>query len=404
MLVTAPPRVVAHVWPAEAALWRPDLTVVTATGTPAQRAKALESGADIIAISNSSSLADALPYASDFRTFVIDELSAFKSRATNRWKVGREISRSVEHIWGLTGTPAPNGLLDLWAQIYLLDEGERLERNITRYRRRYFYPGKQLPNGVITEWHLHEGSDTKIHERLEDICLSMGSEGRVDLPPVTRNVVRVAMPAKAKRIYERMKEDLVADLEMLGDDERTYTAANAAVLSGRLSQISAGFMYDDPDDRGPTGTASADEIHREKANAVREIVEGTGSPVLVFHRFKAEVDMLRAAMPDLVHTADERGVFDAWDRGEIPVLVAHPASVGHGLNLQHGGHTIVWSTLPWSLEHWEQGNKRVNRQGQKNPVVIHVLQAIGTIDASILARLEDKRSVQEALLEHLKRD
>ena len=395
-LVTAPKRVTENVWAEENALWRPDLRIAIAAGTPANRARALRSGADVVVIGRDN-LHDALAHTDRFTTFALDELSGFKSRASRRWKSARTFLREskVPYVWGLTGTPSPNGLLDLWAQMFLLDGGERLGRTLGAYRSHYFTPGRQLSNGVITEWILREGADVRIHALLEDICLSMTSEGRVDLPPVTFNDVVVPLTPQTRALYRTMKDDLVVNLDILGG--QVHTAANAAILTSKLSQISAGMLYTDEfESRAYT------VIHHEKTRAVQEIVEGTGSPVLVFYHFRAEREMLTAAMPDLVHSIDEPDAVARWNRGEIPVLLAHPQSAGHGLNLQKGpGHTIVWTTLPWSLEEWEQGNKRLLRQGQAHPVVIHTLMSPHTIDPLIRDALAGKTSVQDALLAHL---
>ena len=395
VLVTAPKRVAEHVWAAEAKLWRPDLRVAVASGPPAKRKAALESGADVVVIGRDN-LSGAVPHAKSFRTFVMDELSSFKSRASKRWKAARKISRStsIRYVWGLTGTPSPNGLMDLWAQIYLLDGGDRLGHTLGVYRERYFTPGRQLRSGVITEWLPREGADSRIHRKLEDLCLSMSTEGRVDIPPVTVNRVEVPLPPEARRIYKEMKDSLVVDLDLLGDE--TYSAGNAAILTSKLTQISAGFLYSDE----ALVDGVSVPIHREKVKALTEIVEGTGSPVLVFYRYRAELELYLEAFP-MGGTMDEAGIIERWNRREVPVLFAHPASAGHGLNLQHGGHTIVWTTASWSLEEDLQANKRLARQGQTSPVVIHYLVSPHTLDKAILERLETKESVQHALLKHL---
>lgn len=395
VLVTAPKRVAEHVWKEEVRLWRPDLTIRVAAGSPAQRQAALTGDADIIVIGRDN-LADAVPHAKRFRTFIMDELSSFKNRGSARWKSAKKITKDMEHVFGLTGTPSPNGMLDLWPQVYLLDNGESLGTTIGGYRERYFTPGRRLPNGIVSSWDIRPGAAGRIHRLLETTCLSMSTEGRVDLPPTTFNNVEVHLGSLAKRIYKDMKNDLVADLDMLGGE--IHSATNAAVLSSKLSQITAGFMYvDDADLRG----RESQEIHSEKVKAVMEIVEGTGSPVLVFYRFQKELEMLQRAMPVQGHTMDEDNIVERWNKGEIPVLFAHPASAGHGLNLQRGGHTAIWTTLPWSLEEYQQANKRLARQGQQHPVVIHHLLVPRTVDGAILARLQEKKDVQDALLDHL---
>lgn len=397
VLVNAPKRVAENVWDAEVYRWRPDLKVKIAAGTPAQRKAALESDADIIVIGRDN-LADAEPYASKFKTHIIDELSGFKSRASNRWKSAKRINAKMDQVWGLTGTPAPNGLLDLWAQLYLIDGGEALGTGVTGYRERYFVPDGQLPSGVITDWRLRPGAQAAIHRLLERSCLSMQTEGRIDLPPVTDNDILVPLLPNVRRIYKSMKDDLVVASELLGGV--IHSAVNAAVLSGKLSQITAGFLY--PDDRDIFPDLPATRLHREKANVVREIVDGTGSPVIVAYRFQEEYDILKEALGDLAHSADTPNLQKRWNAGELPVLLAHPASVGHGLNLQTGpGHTMIWATLPWSLEEYMQMNKRLARQGQKHPVTIHHLLSPRTVDPNIKLALQGKKSIQDALMDHL---
>lgn len=397
-LVTAPKRVAEHVWSTEAAIWRPDLRVAVAAGTPQARRRALESGADIVVIGRDN-LADAVPVAGRFRTFIMDELSSFKTRGTNRWKAARKIAftKSVTHVWGLTGTPAPNSLMDLWAQVYLLDKGERLGTTLTGFRNRFFVAGQQLPSGVVTKWTTRPGADAAIQNLLSDLCLSMGTEGRVHLPELTVNRVEVELPPAARRVYQSMKSELVADLEFLGGE--IHSAASAASLSNKLSQINAGFMYtDDKDLRG----GAYQKIHAESAKAVAEIADGTGSPLLVAYRYQAERDLLLAALGERAHTVATPDLQARWNNGEIPILVAHPASIGHGLNLQKGpGHSAVWASLTWSSEEYDQFNRRLYRQGQKNAVVIHHLIRPHTVDDGILQVLDHKRTVQQALRDHL---
>jgi SNF2 family DNA or RNA helicase len=397
-LVIAPKRVAENVWPKEVLKWRPDLKMRVAKGRPSQRLDQLGSAADVYVISRDN-FGDALAYEGQWKTIVFDELSGFKSHRSQRFKTAKKLlSHEVPYVWGLTGTPTPNGLLDLWSQMYLLDKGERLGRTITSYRERYFTVGNRLPNGIVTRYDLRPGAEKRIHMLIDDICLSMDSDTRLDLPEVTHNKVVVPMTPTTRAAYRKMKQDLVMNLDLLGGTE-TFSAANTAVLSSKLAQVSAGFIFvDDAEIHGNQYRI----IHHDKTTTLQEIVEGTGSPVLVFYRFVPEAEMIRKAMPGLTHNIDEPGVIDAWNRGEIPVLLTHPQSAGHGLNLQEGpGHTIVWSSLPWSLEEWDQGNGRLDRQGQKNQVVIHVLSTPNTVDEKIYTALRNKTSVQDALLEHL---
>jgi len=398
-LVTAPKRVAENVWETEAKTFRPDLKVAVAKGSPRDRSRILSGNADVVVLGRDN-LRDALEFLGKFRTLIVDETSGFKSWSSVRFKTAKKIIPHVDHVWGLTGTPDPNGLLDLWSQVYLLDQGARLGKNITSFRGRYFTPGRQLANGTIIEWNLRPGADVKIYNLVSDICLSMESDGRVVLPEVTYNPVVVPLPPAARTLYKKMKDDLVADLRTVGLDGGVHTAANAAVLSSKLSQLTAGFLYADDADLMPVPEYT--RVHLEKVRAVREIVEGSGSPVLVAYQYRAERDMIKAALPEQVHFIDEPDIVNRWNRGEIPVLLAHPASIGHGLNLQTGpGHTIVWASLTWNLEEWLQFNRRIARPGQAHPVVIHMLMSPRTVDGAKQARLVEKKSVQDALLAHL---
>lgn len=389
VVVCAPKRVAEHVWPAEHALWRSDLTLALAAGTPAQRARALEQRADITVIGREN-LAEAT---GDYRTVIFDELSGFKTQGTARWKAGKRLRARVHHSWGLTGTPDPNGLLDLWAQMYLLDKGRRLGTGITHYRDRYFYPTKRLDNGTIVEWTAREEAEENIYRLIGDICLSMPEiEGLV--PPVSYNRVTVEMPSSVREHYREIKRELVVALDDIFGGE-VHSAANAAVLTGKLAQMAAGFIYAD-DQSGRYST-----LHSEKLKALAEIVEGTGSPILVFYEYLPELEALRQAYPQGV-MLDDRDAIPRWNAGQVPLLFAHPKSAGHGLNLQHGGHTIVWMTMPWDLELWLQGNRRLARPGQAHPVMIHTIEMEKSIDQVKMKRLETKEFKQEALLDYLR--
>ena len=387
VLVVAPKRVAEHVWPAERDLWRPDLTLALAAGTKAERAAALAAGADITVISRDN-LADAV--GGKYRTVILDELSSFKSQSSMRWKTARKLTKPAEYVWGLTGTPSPNGYLDLWAQVYLLDNGQRLDTASGRYRTRYFQSFGQLPSGVQIDWRPRPGAEETIRGLIEDMCLYMSAEDELDMPPVINNTVLVDMPGPARAMYDQLKEDM-----LLVVDDETYSASSAAVLSNRLSQLSAGFLYSDEQD----GTYTP--IHKAKLDALGEIVEGTGDNVLVFYNFLAERDRIKAAFPQ-ARLIDEPGALAGWMKGEVPMMLAHPASAGHGLNLQHGGHTMVWSSLTWDLELYQQACARLARQGQKHPVVIHSLQCRRTVDQVIAARLDTKGDTQYTLLDHLR--
>ena len=393
-LVIAPKRVAENVWPTERRKWRPDLRCSVVAGTPRRRREAFERKADIYALGRDNMGDLTRELAARFRTVILDESSGFKDYTTRRWKIAKPLTEHTPHVWELTGTPTPNGLMDLWAPTYLLDRGERLGPNITTFRSRYFTPGRQLSTGVITEWHLRPEAEDRIHEKVQDIYLYMSSEGRIELPPVTYNRVDVQLPPPARAVYKKLKRDLMVNLADIFGDGEIHSALNPAVLSNRLAQVAAGCLYPDEAESGPP-----EDIHKEKINAVSEIVDGTGAPVLAFYGFRWEKEWMMR-IPGAV-SIDEPGALERWDAGKVRLLVAHPASAGHGLNLQHGGYTIVWATLPWSLEEWQQANKRLARQGQTQPVVIHYLMAEKTVDDVKWASLTEKDNVQQALLHHL---
>jgi SNF2 family DNA or RNA helicase len=385
-LVVAPKRVAEHVWPAERSLWRPDLTLALAAGSPAQRKAALEEKADITVISRDN-LADAKP---GYKTVILDELSSFKNRGSQRWKTARKLTTAAEHVWGLTGTPSPNGYLDLWAQVFLLDRGSRLGTALGGYRERFFVARGQLPSGVLINWTPRPGAEARIRSLIEDMCLYMSSEDELNMPPVIHNRVEVDLPPAARRQYDVFKLDLVLELET-----GVHSASSAAVLTNKLSQVSAGFVYSDEQD----GTYTP--LHSAKLEALGEIVEGTGDNILVFYNFIAEAERIRAAFPQ-ARMIDEPGVLAAWSRGEVPMMLAHPASAGHGLNLQTGGHTMVWMSNTWDLELYQQACARLARQGQKHPVVIHSIECSRTVDLVISQRLRSKTVSQKTLLDHLR--
>lgn len=411
-LVVAPKRVAEEVWDVERDKWRPDLSVSVAKGTPTQRRTALNAGADLTIIGRDN-LRDVEDTHIRPRTFVVDELSGYKNggrQGSVRWKTARRLisNYNIRHVWGLTGTPAPNGYLDLWGQIGLLDGGERLGRNLTGYRNRYFLPGNTIWNPqahreVVVEWTLREGADDRIKAKIEDICLAMKTDGRVHLPDVTLNDVNVTLPKKVRDVYREFASELTVNLEELFGGE-VHTAGSAAILTVRLSQMTAGFLYvDDAEIRNYDHTV----LHTEKIAALEEIMDSPHEGgVLVAYRFQAERDMILRHFDGTkgrpqAQTIDEPGVIKAWNRREVPMLVCHPASAGHGLNLQDGGHTIVWTSPTWDLELWDQFNKRLARQGQQHPVVIHLILAKKSVDHLIRRRIEDKSATQQDLLAFL---
>lgn len=386
-LVVAPKRVAEHVWPKERSLWRPDLSLSLAAGSPAQRAAALAERADVTVISRDN-LKDAKP---GYKTVILDELSSYKDKTTVRWRAARKLCNAAEQVWGLTGTPTPNGMMGLFAQMYLIDKGERLGTTLGGYRGRYFVAAGQLPSGVVIDWRLRPEAEENILERIQDICLYMSSADELDMPPVTFNPIDVPLSPKVLGMYKEFKDNLVLDLELLGDE--IYSAANAAVLSNKLRQITSGFLYSDAQD----GTYTV--LHDAKLKALEEVVEGTGDNLLVFYNYRPEAEMIMEAFPQA------RMIDDAlrdWDDGKVSMMLAHPASAGHGLNLQYGGHTAVWYSPTWDLELYLQGNGRLARQGQQHPVIIHSLECEGTIDKVVAATLARKEFDQAKLLDHVR--
>ena len=389
-LVVAPKRVAEHVWPAERALWRPDLGLALAIGEPRHRQAALAERADLTVISRDN-LKDAEP---GYRTIILDELSSFKAGHSGvRWKLARKLTAKATNVWGLTGTPAPNGYLDLWPQIFLLDRGQRLGTSVVGYRNRYFVPTQHVWNGrqmVPVSYELREGAEQRIKGLLEDMCLYM--EATPGTPP-TYNDINVPLPPAVRKLYKQMYDDLVMDMELIGGE--VYSAANKAVLSNKLAQITAGFIYSDAQD----GTYT--ELHSAKLDALQEIRDGTGDNLLVFYSYIPEAERIRKAFPEAV-MLDDPGAIAGWMRGEVPMLLCHPASAGHGLNLQSGGHTIVWASMTWDLELYLQANGRLDRQGQQHPVIIHKLLCPDTVDWDMDARLTGKDVTQDGLLDHFR--
>ena len=295
----------------------------------------------------------------------------------------------MERVIGLTGTPSPNGLLDLWPQIYLLDQGERLGKTITQYRNRYFVPAQK--NGhIVYSWQLVPGAEEAIYKKISDICVSMKAKDYLNLPQRINNVVEVELSAKDQKQYKELEREYVLELE-----ESDVVASNAATLSNKLLQLANGAIYDE--------FSNEWEIHQEKLNALERIVEeAQGQPILVFYQYKHDLDRLLMRFKQAKKIDVSDGDIQKWNEGKLPLLLAHPQSAGHGLNLQQGGHIIVWFGLTWSLEYYQQANARLDRQGQKQPVIVHHLVAKDTIDEQVISALQNKEVGQEALMAAVK--
>ena len=396
VLVIAPKRVAEDTWTREHEKWDhlAELRISKVMGTPRQRAKALETDADVYVIGR-----DCVQWLVDyyqrkrngwpFDMLVIDELSSFKNPQAKRFRAIKKALPFTRHIVGLTGTPSPNGLMDLWAQVYLLDQGERLGRTIGSYREKYFRPGKR--NGyVVFQWEPLKGSQEAIEGKLRDLCLSMRAEDYLELPERLDRVVPVKLTEKELKAYNTMEHDAIISLD---DTDEAVVGLNAAAVMNKLLQIANGRVY--------TSEGHVLRIHDEKLDALEEITDTAQGPVLVFYSFRHDLEAIRERFPD-ARTLEGDDDIAAWNEGRIPMLLAHPASVGYGLNLQAGGHVIVWYGLTWSLEHYQQANARLYRQGQEHTVVIHHLVAEGTVDEQVMRALEKKDTSQAALLQALK--
>ena len=385
ILIIAPKKVAEETWSAEIEKWGFDLTYSKVLGSTQKREQALAENADIYLINRENIvwLVEYYKMKWPFDFVVIDELSSFKSSKAKRFRALRKVRPKIERVVGLTGTPAPNSLIDLWPQMYLLDRGERLETSQTRYKNKYFYPDKQ--NGhIVYSWGLRPGSEEAIYGQIEDICISMKAKDYLKLPPRTDNVVRVQLSNLAT--YKQMEQELVLDFK-----GQEVTAANAAVLVNKLLQLANGAIYDDE--------KQVVSVHDDKLDALENIVEDSqGQPILVFYQYQHDLERIKARFPQ----AEELEDLDRWNQGEIPILLCHPQSAGHGLNLQRGGHIIVWFGLTWSLEYYQQANARLDRQGQTEPVIVHHLVSQNTVDEKVLQVLQGKEEKQDMLLEAVK--
>lgn len=395
VLVIAPKRVAEDTWTTECAKWEHlrHLRVSKVLGTERQRKAALREDADLYVINRENVVWLVAQYqgAWPYDMVIIDELSSFKSAKAARFKALRQVRPMTERVVGLTGTPAPNGLIDLWPQLYLLDMGERLEKTITAYRSKYFRPGRT--NGqVVFDYKLNAGSDEMIYKKISDICISMKAKDYLSLPDLIEVPQDIHLPPAKKKQYDEFEKEQVLSLQ----DEGDISAVSAAALSNKLSQYANGAIYDED--------KQVHELHEVKLDALEEIVEAAnGQPVLVFYAFKHDAARILKRLKGYgAKQIDGAEDIAAWNRGEIPVMLAHPASAGHGLNLQKGGHIMVWFSLPWSLELYMQANARLHRQGQSQPVRSYKLIAKGTIDEDIAAALDKKSDKQEALMAAIK--
>ena len=366
-------------------------------GTEKQRKLALAEKADVYVIGRDSFVwlvgifGGMLP----FDVLVIDELTSFKSSKSNRFKAMRMETPTAKRVIGLTGTPAPNGLIDLWAQMYCIDMGERLGRSVTKYRETYFETHKW--NNIIVRCNVKKGYDEVIRKKIADICLSMQAKDYLQLPDLINHTIKVQLSSTTMQAYTKFEREKVLQFQ----DEHQGETANvlaqsAAGLMNKLSQFANGAIYDDE--------RNVHHVHDEKLDRLAEIIEAAnGSSVLVFYQYKHDAariaEKFNKAYRVKVYT-DEKQLIE-WNAGQVDILLAHPASTAFGLNMQDGGHYIVWFGTGWNLELYQQANARLHRQGQQYPVQVYNLVCSGTVDERAEAALENKKGVQQGLLDSL---
>ena len=397
-LVVAPKKVAETTWTTEAQKWDhlKSLKVAKVMGTEKQRKLALAEKADVYVIGRDSFVwlvgifGGMLP----FDVLVIDELTSFKSSKSNRFKAMRMATPTAKRVIGLTGTPAPNGLIDLWAQMYCIDMGERLGRSVTKYRETYFETHKW--NNIIVRCNVKKGYDEVIRKKIADICLSMQAKDYLQLPDLINHTIKVQLSTATMQAYTKFEREKVLQFQ----DEHQGETANvlaqsAAGLMNKLSQFANGAIYDDE--------RNVHHVHDEKLDRLAEIIEAAnGNSVLVFYQYKHDAARIAEKFKGYrvkVYT-DEKQLIE-WNAGQVDILLAHPASTAFGLNMQDGGHYIVWFGTGWNLELYQQANARLHRQGQQYPVQVYNLVCSGTVDERAEAALENKKGVQQGLLDSL---
>jgi SNF2 family DNA or RNA helicase len=395
-LVIAPKKVAEATWSKEAAKWDhlKHLRLSLVLGSEKQRIRALNTPADVWVINRENVvwLVEYYRNAWPFDMVIIDESSSFKSHQAKRFKALTWVRPHIKRIVELTGTPAPNGLIDLWAQLYLLDEGQRLGKKVTHYRERYFEPDRRNAQQVFS-YRPKPGADEVIQQLIGDICISMKAEDYLQLPDIVVDDIPVLLDPPAQKQYDKLEREMLLEV-----DENVIDAQTAAALSNKLLQLCNGAVYD--------GEGNVVEIHKCKIEAFLELVEQlNGQPALVFYNFRHDVDRLEKALAKSgLRVRRLNGPTDEtdWNSRQIDILLAHPASAAYGLNLQDGGNHVIWFGLNWSLELYQQANKRLHRQGQTQKVIVHHLAVEGGRDVDVIAALADKGATQDKLIESLK--
>lgn len=400
VLVVAPKKVAEGTWNKEGAKWDHTqmLRLSNVLGTAKQRVKALEADADIYIINRDNVVWITEYYKQNwpFDMVVLDESSSFKNPAAKRFKAMARVSPRINRLVELTGTPSPNGLEDLWSQIYLLDQGERLEKRFSQYRMRYFIPDRRGAYGQVYTYKLIDGAEETIMKRISDICVSMKAEDYIELPDLIEHTIPVVLSPAEMKTYREMEREMIIDLP----DEAEISATSAAALSGKLLQLANGAVYDE--------THSYHEIHSAKIEAFLELIESLqGKPAIVFYSFQHDRDRLLLALGKhckglrVRYLSDPQDETD-WNEGRIDILLAHPASCGYGLNLQEGGNHVIWFGLTWAYELYVQANDRLHRQGQTEKVIVHHLVCVGTRDEDVVKALALKDKAQGYVIESLK--
>lgn len=328
-----------------------------------------------------------------FPNVILDEAQSFKNYASVGFKKLKSIAPYTHRFILLTGTPAPNGLMEIWSLIYLLDGGERLGPNITRFREEHFYPGRRTPQGYPYEWHLIDGHDQIIKNKIKDLVIGMEKEDYLDIPPITHNIIELDMTDKEYKVYRQLRRDQVLPLV----DGENIESANAAVLSGKLLQLSNGAIYADDE------KSEVIELHKHKLHALEEIIDGSnGHPILCFYWFQHDRARLEEHFPDGITFDGSNEQLKAWNNKEIPLMFVQPQSAGHGLNLQHGSHIMVFFSIPWSFELYGQAIGRLHRTGQDQQVIIHYLKMRGTVEDNIINRLVKKQFTHKDLMDAIR--
>lgn len=397
VLVIAPLRVADITWGEEIEKWEhlKNLRISKIIGGRESREAAIEKRADIYIVNreNTKWLVD-YHLAKDkkwkYDMIVIDESSSFKNHQSQRFKALKKATRIAKRVVLLTGTPAPNSLMDLWSQVYLLDQGERLGKTITAYRSKYFMPDKRSAN-VIFSYKPRPGAEQEIYDAISDIAVSLKAKDHLELPERIDNHIKLKMTKSVEAIYKKMEEEYLIEI-----DENEITATSAGVVVNKLLQMANGAVYDEE--------RRVIHIHDLKLEALQEIIEANeNKPIMVLYNYQHDLGRLKKKFEKLnpreLKTPEDK---KEWDKGRIQLLLAHPASMGHGLNLQAGGNIIVWFGLTWSLENYQQANARLYRQGQKESVIINHLIVEGTEDENAIARLMGKQITQDELIEAVK--